>query len=1052
MIFSRDHVRRGDQEYQKGNLQRAAELYLKAKRYRQAASVFAELGDIRRAVAVYVDAGQPRMAAELLAAEGQYKEAISKYEEAGAFARAAEICLKLQQLVRAGRLFEQAKMYRRSAEAFTQAGEIERALGALEAANKSLRSQRRDTKDLALEKKIRELDTHRAEVLSNVGRHLEAAELMAEHRQIARAASLYERAGHFSKAAEAFLGAGRVTEALTAIERAPEADEELRAEIYLNCARHQEAGEIFERMGRFDAAASAYEGAEAWEEAARLWEKAESFGRAAEFFWRIERYEDAGRCYAKADRHDQAAKAFGKAGDDQFAADAYMAAGNLLLAGEHYVKAGLQTAAREALQSISASSQDYQKASCLLIPVLIEEGLLKAAEQRFDLLGSSDIDPTDPALLYCQGRLEEARGRYPAAELSYQKILAKHHDYFDVNERLRDIRGKVGNTSSVFEASQPGNREPTEPMPRTALRDTAPIAFESPTQVSRAAGTRSTPTTPPVTTPQPSAPHSSSPHSSAPHSSTPLSPSASSALPFDLGDRIDPWWSGAEFFRAVDHRTRKPILLVSFPLAEVASRIEKFRRVMREVVALDHPTILKLDEVIMASDKVLLLYEPFDGTPLGSLLATQRMPPLTNLNFVVQLTEALSTAHKLGVTHQWISPRTILVDDNNRLKLVGIGLRDVLADRDATSQAYLSPEILEDGVIGPASDVYSLGLLAVELLQAQMPVGWSDQPEVDPKTVVWPDEVREAVPPMARDVLVRALARQPLTRPSTLELTSALSSIGLVPGQILVNRYEILGELGQGGMSRVYRARDRDLDDEVAIKTVLTPALGHSENEERLLREVQICRKISHPNVVRVHDFGRFPGGIFIIMEILDGPGLDLVIANEAPLPIDRVKKMLQGIAGALSEAHRLKIIHRDLKPSNVILVDDRVKVLDFGIARMGDGSESVHLTRTGEVIGSPMYMAPEQIQGQSLTGSCDLYALGVIAYTLLAGREPFIADTTTAVVLKHLHDTPPDVRDARPDLPDEWVDLLAKLLAKKPADRYSDAEQLVDTLATLPT
>ncbi len=1036
MIFSRDHVRRGDQEYQKGNLQRAAELYLKAKRYRQAASVYAELGEVQKAVEVYLDAGQPRMAAELLAAEGHHKEAITKYEEAGAYARAAEICLKLQQLVRAGRLFEQAKMYRRAAEAFTKAGEIERALSAWEAASNMLRDQRLEAKDLALEKKIRELDSHRAEVLSNVGRHLEAAELMAEHRQPGRAASLYERAGHFTKAAEAFLGAGRVTEALAAIERDPKADEALRAEIYLNCARHQEAGEIFERMGRFDAAASAYEGSESWAEAARLWEKAESFTRAAEFFSRIERYEDAGRCYAKADRHENAAQAFGKAGDDQFAADAYMAAGNLLKAGEHYVAAGLQTAARDALQSISASSSDYSEASCFLVPVLIDEGLLKAAEQRFEIIHESNIEPGEPTFVYCKGRLEEARGQYPAAELSYQKILAKHHDFRDVSERLRDIRGKVGSASGVFAGSEKTSGtlsrfEPSPaPTPKPALRNTAPIDFEDVTQRSKATGGHQ-----PQSSPTPT-----------------ISTSAmNSALPFDLEDRVDPWWSGAEFFRAVDHRSGKSILLVSFPLAEVASRVEKFRRVMREVVALDHPTILKLNEVIMASDKVLLLYEPFDGTPLGGLLATRRLPPLTNLNFIVQLTEALSTAHKLGVTHQWLSPQTILIDERNRLRLVGIGLREVLADRDATSQAYLSPEILEDGVVGPASDVYSLGLLAVELLQAQMPVGWGDQPEVDPKTVVWPDEVRDAVPQMARDVLVRALARQPLTRPSTLELSSALSSIGLVQGQLLVNRYEILGELGQGGMSRVYRARDRELDDEVAIKTVLTPALGQSENEERLLREVQICRKISHPNVVRVHDFGRFPGGIFIIMEILDGPGLDVVIANEAPLSIKRVKGLLQGITGALAEAHRLKIIHRDLKPSNVILVDDRVKVLDFGIARMGDGPESVNLTRTGEVIGSPMYMAPEQIQGQTLTGSCDLYALGVIAYTLLAGHEPFIADTTTAVVLKHLHDAPPDVREARPELPEVWVELLTKLLAKKPADRCKNADQLLEIVSALP-
>ncbi|MEM7350594.1 MAG: protein kinase [Acidobacteriota bacterium] len=1051
MIFSRDHVRKGDLEYRKGNLKRAAELYLKGKRLRQAAEVFAELGEVQKAVAVYTDAGQPRMAADLLAGEGHYKEAVSKYEEAGAYARAAEICLKVQQLVRAGRLFEQAKMYRRAAETFTNAGEIESAVRAWEAASKELRDQRGGATSHTLEKKIRELDAHRAEILSNVGRHLEAAELMAEHRQPARAATLFERAGQFAKAAESYLGAGRVTEALAAIERAPEADDELRAEVYLNCAKHREAGEIFERMGRLDAAASAYEGAEAFAQAADLWEQIESYARAAELFMLAHRYQDAGRCFAQADQHERAAEAFAKAGNDQNAADAYLAAGNRFKAGEHYLQAGYGTAAREALQAVSRSSSDYAAASLHLVPLLIDGGMLPAAEQRFELLQAADNKPPSHALHYCEGRLEEARQRYPAAEICYQKVLTNRHDYLDVSERIRDIRGKVADPAETLTR--------TEPMESRSLQtDTAPVEVgqlttssmvTAPRQATAGSGSGS-----------PGSGTTGSGNSVSAAASKPTSasfveaqlPSAEAAsIPFDLEERIDPWWSGAEFFRAKDRRSKKAVHLVSFPLAEVASRVENFRQAMREVVALSHPTILKMDEAILASDKVLLLYEPFAGKTLGTTLASQRLTVTTSLNLIVQLAEALSTAHKLGVTHQWVSPRTVLIDEHHRLKLVGIGLRDVLADRDDTSRAYLSPEVREDGVVGPASDVYSLGLLAVELLQAQMPAGWADQPDVDPKRVGWPVEVEHTVPRTARDLLIRALSRSPLARPSTVELSAALSSAGLVPGQILSDRYEILGELGQGGMSRVYRSQDRDLDEEVAIKTVLTSTLGQADNEERLLSEVKICRKISHPNVVRVHDFGRFPGGIYVSMEILEGPGLDTVIAEEAPLPVDRSKSLLRGIAAALSEAHRLNIIHRDLKPSNVILVEDRVKVLDFGIARMGDGSGGAHLTRTGEVVGSPMYMAPEQIQGQPLAGTCDLYALGVIAFTLLTGREPFIADTTTAVVMKHLHEEPPDVLELRPDLPQEWVALLARLLAKKPADRYQTADELLDVLTQLP-
>ena len=1039
MIFSRDHVRKGDLEYQKGNLRRAAEQYLKAKRYQQAANVFIEAGEVQRAVEIYVDSGNPRKAAEILAAEGRYKEAIPHYEKARAYTKAAEASLKVQQPVRAGRLFEQAKLYRRAAETFTKAGEIEHALRAWEAASEELRGKRSGVKDHALEKEIRELDAHRAEILTNVGRHLEAAKLMAEHGRVTRAAPLYERAGHFTEAAEAYLGAGRVTEALASIEKAPDADDELKAEIYLNCGRHEEAGEIFERMGRFDAAASAYEGAEAWAQAAMLWEKAEAYGRAARFFDEIGRHQDAARCFAKADRHQEAAAAFAKAGNDQGAGDAYSAAGNLLKAGEHYSRAGYAAAARDALQAIRASSPDYPHASLILIALLVEDRLIDAAEQRLAMLRASDVALERHALDYCQGRIEEARGHYDRAESCYQRVIARQHDFQDAGERLRDVRGKVGPATDSVPTLRTRPSGPTHPLPSGPT----PSGVASPAEIgSMTAATgalqrfEASETEPPDLA------------ATAPSAALPVLEAAE--LPFTLEDRVDPWWSGAEFFRAQDRRNKQATLLVSFPLAQVASQIDGFRHGMRQVQALGHPTILKFHELILASDKVLLCYEPFDGETLSRRLTTERLPAVTSLNLIVQLAEALSTAHKLGVTHQWISPRTILIDAAGRIKLVGIGLRDVLADRDATSQAYMSPEVRDDGMIGPASDVYSLGLLAIELLRAQMPADWGDGG--DPGSVEWPDDVQEAVPASARRVLIRALADDPLRRPSTAELSAALSSAGLVPGQILADRYEILGELGRGGMSRVYRARDRAFpDEEVAIKTLLTPALGRSEDEDRLMREVQICRKISHPNVVRVHDYGRFPGGIFVSMELLDGPGLDLMIQHETPLELERIREILKGIAAALSEAHRLKVIHRDLKPSNVIMVDDRVKVLDFGIARMGDATTTSALTRTGEVVGSPMFMAPEQIQGQPLAGTCDLYALGVIAFTLITGREPFLGDTTTAIVLKHLHEPPPDARELRPELSQEWVDLLAKLLAKKPADRYQSAEELLGVLYQLP-
>ncbi|NJL30066.1 MAG: serine/threonine protein kinase [Thermoanaerobaculia bacterium] len=264
------------------------------------------------------------------------------------------------------------------------------------------------------------------------------------------------------------------------------------------------------------------------------------------------------------------------------------------------------------------------------------------------------------------------------------------------------------------------------------------------------------------------------------------------------------------------------------------------------------------------------------------------------------------------------------------------------------------------------------------------------------------------------------------------------------------DRYEILGELGRGGMSRVYRARDRLLDTEVAIKTLLTPLGSHGEDKSRLLREAQISLRITHPNVVRVYDAREFSNGIFLIMELLDGLGLDEIIRFDAPLPLAKAKRVLAEITAALVEAHQHNVVHRDLKPGNIIvLASGRTKVMDFGIARSYDTASQ--LTRAGEVIGSPMYMAPEQIQGLPLDGTCDLYALGVIAFAILTGREPFLGENANAVVLQHLNEPPPSILNFNPDVPPAWIAMVEKLLAKKPRDRYPSAEQLAQVISALP-
>jgi eukaryotic-like serine/threonine-protein kinase len=250
-------------------------------------------------------------------------------------------------------------------------------------------------------------------------------------------------------------------------------------------------------------------------------------------------------------------------------------------------------------------------------------------------------------------------------------------------------------------------------------------------------------------------------------------------------------------------------------------------------------------------------------------------------------------------------------------------------------------------------------------------------------------------------------------------------------------------------MSQVYKAHDLELGETVAIKVMLAPEEGNPEEEARLLREVQICRRISHPNVVRVFDLGRFPAGLFVTMEFIEGHGLDYVIATESPLPFARIRSMLAEIGAGLHEAHTQGIIHRDLKPSNVMVTTNRVKILDFGIASMA--GLGARLTQAGFAMGSPMYMSPDQILGLELDGRSDLYSLGLLAYTLIAGREPYDLVDSRVLVFKQLQEAAPDIRRFRPETPEPWAAFVHRLLAKEPEDRLQSAQEFLEALAKLP-
>ncbi len=270
-------------------------------------------------------------------------------------------------------------------------------------------------------------------------------------------------------------------------------------------------------------------------------------------------------------------------------------------------------------------------------------------------------------------------------------------------------------------------------------------------------------------------------------------------------------------------------------------------------------------------------------------------------------------------------------------------------------------------------------------------------------------------------------------------------------GQTLDAKYELLARLGEGGMGAVYRARRVHIGDEVAVK-VLHPRFVNDETlVERFRREARAAAQLHHPNVVIIHDYGEAGGAeafAYIVMELVRGASLRGVLQSEERLDAARAVSLMRDICAGVGAAHRRQIVHRDLKPDNIIVMppdDDhdgeRVKVVDFGIAKLRDMASDSTLTQAGAVVGTPYYMSPEQCRGESLDARADVYSLGAMLYEMLAGSPPFTAPSVTGVIAKHLTEAPPRIPDDL-QVPRALQETVMRALAKDPEARQRDAAE----------
>jgi serine/threonine-protein kinase len=271
------------------------------------------------------------------------------------------------------------------------------------------------------------------------------------------------------------------------------------------------------------------------------------------------------------------------------------------------------------------------------------------------------------------------------------------------------------------------------------------------------------------------------------------------------------------------------------------------------------------------------------------------------------------------------------------------------------------------------------------------------------------------------------------------EADGASGALGL--GSLFAGRYEILSVLGEGGMGTVFRARDRELDDDVALK-VLKPALASlAAGPEVLRQEIKLARMITHVNVVRVHDFGETEAARFLTMEYVPGTTLKEVLEKRSGLDLVPALQIAKQICRGLGAVHRAGIVHSDVKPQNVMVMGNGVvKLMDFGVARTGARLEA---DPTAPVAGTPLYMSPEQARGAELDERSDLYSAGVVMYELFTGRTPFRNPEAMEVMRMHLHDSPPDPRSIRADLPESLSRLILMCLEKAKLRRPASAADL---------
>ena len=541
---------------------------------------------------------------------------------------------------------------------------------------------------------------------------------------------------------------------------------------------------------------------------------------------------------------------------------------------------------------------------------------------------------------------------------------------------------------------------------------------------------------------------------------------------YELLDRLGKGDMGI-VYRARDTKLGRPVA-VKLLLGDLEGDDETRERFLREARAageLNHRNIIQIYDFGEDGGRAFIVMELLEGANLNELL--KEHPDLaldTKLQIMTGVYEGLAFSHSRSIVHRDLKPANLFITKDRQVKVLDFGFARIASSKLTRTGLvlgtpdYMSPEQVRGKVVDERSDIFSLGAVFYQVLSGRKPFAAKALPEVMRKVLTddpAPLTHADAPPSLAR-VVTRALQKDPLKRYQKVkELLADLRGVDPDeppdtaspegdPRQI--DRYQILERVGRGGMGVVYRARDPVLDRDVAIKSLLVDFGVDQDARARFQQEARAAARLQHPNIVTIYEFGEKDDSPYLIMEFLmeflGGDDLEGLLQRDPPLSLERRLDIIAQLCDGLAFAHDQGVVHRDIKPGNVrVLEDGSVKLLDFGIATVQKADAT---SGTGTFAGSAGYASPEQLSMEHVDARSDLFSVGVLAYELMTGRQPFTGDSPAAVAYQVLNEEPPTLRSIAPQMPEALEKVITRALQKKPDQRWGSAQELGDAFRAM--